>query len=77
MGVSFTALEVKKKLKKYDSRFEFHKGARHRTIIFHPDFVNGRACPLPEHGKQSIGKGILGSISRRFDLPVDFWESKK
>jgi len=34
-------------------------------------------CPIPYHGSKSISRNVLASIKRKFDLPTDFFQSKK
>ncbi len=64
---------VIKKLKKYDSRFEIYinraKGSE--RMIYHPDIKgNAKSFPITCHGNNTeIGKGMLKSIIRRFELP--------
>ncbi len=70
---SFTSLEVRKKLKKFDRRFTFRTGHGngHQIMIEHPEhgFI-----PLPDHGSKSISLYVLQTIVRRFNLPKDFFK---
>ena len=68
--------ELRKILRKYDSRFELDKGRGKgsHALIRHPD-INGKKeiyfIPCPRGDKTVIGKAYLGEIKKIFNLPDD------
>lgn len=72
---TYTYRKLVAALKKYDSRFEFHKnsGKGSERIIFHPD-IDGRPVsrPIKCHGGSTvIHKYKIVDIIRAFKLPED------
>ncbi len=71
-------LEVVRRLKRHDPGFEvwLKRGKGSHRMIHHPGLGEaGRSHPVPFHGNKTvIRKGILNDLSRKFDLPDDFWE---
>ncbi len=70
--------ELRKKLAKYDKRFEEHvnRGKGSHRVIFHPD-IDGEVAhyPVKYHGENTeLGKGYLKAFIRRFNLPDDFFD---
>jgi predicted RNA binding protein YcfA (HicA-like mRNA interferase family) len=77
MGKVYTFRELRKALKRYDSRFEFYqdRGKGSHRVIYHPD-VQGRSAqfPLPCHSEGSdVDSNYYKGIVRRFCLPEDFF----
>ena len=75
MPKPYSFRELRKTLKKHDSRFEFWstRGKGSERIIYHPD-VNGspRSFPVKYHGESTeLRKGVISAIVRRFELPRD------
>ena len=68
--------ELRKILRKHDSRFEFsnRRGKGSHAYIRHPD-INGKkkryAIPCPRGDKTVISKVYLNRIKKRFNLPDD------
>lgn len=65
----------------YDNRFVVipERGKGSERMLFHPD-VNGsaRSYPLPCHKDGAIvRRGHLPAIRRRFELPDDFFLSRR
>jgi predicted RNA binding protein YcfA (HicA-like mRNA interferase family) len=70
---SYKFIELIKKLKKYDSRFEIFesRGKGSHRMIYHPD-IAGRPVSFPIicHGLgDEIPKRIVNNLIRAFDLP--------
>ncbi len=73
MARTLTFRQVRKRLTKYDRRFEFweRRGKGSHRIIYHPD-IDGRPASFPVkcHGEGTeLRRGVLGAITRRFKLP--------
>ncbi len=68
-----TFRELKKILRKYDSRFTIfeNKGKGSERMIYHPDILGKPASfPIKCHGEGTeIGKHYINDIIRRFNLP--------
>ncbi len=75
MAKSYKFRELVKKLREYDTHFEFwtNRAKGSERMIYHPD-INGRAesFPVKCHGENTeLRKGVISSIIRRFNLPKD------
>ena len=65
--------ELRKILRKHDSRFEFsdRRGKGSHAYIRHPDFKKPYTVPCPRGDKSVISKVYLNRIKKRFNLPDD------
>ena len=59
-------------LREHDKRFEIFsdRGKGSHRMLYHPDIEGQpKSMPLTWHKGKTLGKGLLKSIVRRFNLP--------
>lgn len=80
MPASLNYRDVLSLLKSHANFVEYtNKGkGGHRMVCLVDE--NGKkiaCCPIPYHGNKPISRNVLGSIKRKFNLPTNFFQSKK